>query len=87
MKPAALVACGMAAGLLGGALMLVTAPRVDLPCQVTVTYSKKVFKPAKPGAQFGRVVNIQKESVLRGTGRFGPASLSCEVDLQKVEAI
>lgn len=72
----------MGLGLLAGAAFLVTLPRIDLPCIVLVTYSGKQFK-ATGYKQQVKVIDVLKQKVLKGKGSFGPASLSCEVDLSR----
>lgn len=81
------LAVGMALGLTGGALLLVTLPRANLPCEVTVTYSSREFIPAGKHAAWGRIVETTKQKVLRGRGSFGPKSLSCNLDLQRTEGV
>lgn len=87
MKPSHTLALGMALGLTGGALLLVTLPRANLPCEVTVTYSTRDFIPAGKHAAWGRIVETTKQKVLQGKGSFGPRSLVCDVDLQRTEGV
>lgn len=82
MKTSHALAAGMGLGLLGGALLLVTLPRANLPCEVLITYSGKQFKPTGYKAQV-KVIDVLKQKVLKGTGSFGPSALFCEVDLSR----
>lgn len=82
MKTSVAVSIGIGIGLLGGALLLVTLPRVALPCDTTVTYTSKLYKPTIHKHQFV-IIDVKKQKVLRGTGSFGPMSLACDVDLSR----
>lgn len=82
MRTSRAIAAGMAIGLIGGAALLVTLPRIDLPCTVLVTYSGKQFKATGYKKQV-TVIDVLKQKALKGKGSFGPSSLSCEVDLSR----
>lgn len=82
MKPSHTLAAGCLIGLIGEAVLLVTLPRIDLPCTVLVTYSGKQFKATGYKKQV-TVIDVLKQKVLKGKGSFGPSSLSCEVDLSR----
>lgn len=82
MKTSIAIALGMGLGLLAGAALLVTLPRTALPCEVIVTYTGKSYKPTGVKSRFF-IVDVKKQKTLSGRGNFGPASVSCEVDLSR----
>lgn len=86
MKPSRILAAGMGLGLLGGALLLVTLPRVDLPCEVTITYRARNITRTDESKRW-KIENTVKQKVMVGSGRFGASSLVCNVDLQRTEGV
>lgn len=86
MSKANAVALGIALGLLGGALLLVSFPRVELPCEVIITYKAQAIRPARDAKHF-KIDTILKQKVMMGTGHFGASSLSCLIDLQRTEGM
>lgn len=86
MSKANAIALGMALGLLGGALLLVSFPRVELPCEVTITYKARAIRPARDAKHY-KIDTILKQKVMLGTGHFAASSLVCEINLQRTEGI
>ncbi len=75
---------GFGAGAFAFAVALMALPNVELPCEITVEYSRTEFKPfSMRNRGLGQFVPVQYTVAFKGLGRVESSRLICKVKLDK----